>query len=123
MSISFRVRGPIPRYAPYKKFRSRLYVPADVRAWRNKIAATFKRVGGRRPTDQERMSISVHFQMVDSHADLDSIFHSLQDAVTKDALQMVDKEVHIGRVTHKCGEVTRKASEYVEIIVDYETPT
>jgi len=56
--------------------------------------------------------------MVRSHADLDSISHSLQDALSKDALHCVDKEW--AGTFRRVGSVKTKARESVEITVRYE---
>jgi hypothetical protein len=115
--VEFTVNGPVPRWAPYKKFRWRLYVPADTRAWRDRVAKAFLSAGGRRPRPTELVLWSTKYGMVRSHADLDSISHSLQDALSKDALRCVDKEWHIGGISHV--HVPSRRKEYVEVKVEY----
>jgi hypothetical protein len=91
--IEFTVRGPIPRTAPYKKgFRGRLYVPDDVKAWRRHIATNFILCGGRKPLPTEQIDVEYLYKFVDNHADHDSITHSAQDALSKDACKCDDKE-------------------------------
>jgi hypothetical protein len=116
--VAFKLDGPIPRWAPYKKFRYRLYVPADTKAWRLRIAAAFLKAGGRKPSALEQAEWSVSYRMVRSHADLDSISHSLQDALSKDALHCVDKEWHVGSIRHV--HVATKAAEGVSVTVEYK---
>lgn len=116
--VEFSVAGPLPRYAPYKKYRYRLYVPADVRAWRGRLAKAFLSAGGRAPNSSEQLWWSAAYSMVKSHADLDSLSHSLQDALSKDALHVVDKEWHIAGITH--AHVERKRQEAVVVRVEYK---
>lgn len=55
--------------------------------------------------------------MVRSHADLDSLSHSLQDALSKDALHCVDKEWW--GAFQRVGAVKTKARESVTITITY----
>ena len=92
-TIAISVDGPIPRVAPYKQgWKGRLFVPDDTRAWRRHIAANFKLAGGRKPYDDETVDVTYEYWMVRNHADLDSITHSAQDALSKDCLKADDKE-------------------------------
>lgn len=116
--VEFALDGPLPRWAPYKKFRWRLYVPADTMAWRLRLAKAFLSAGGRRATSDEQITWSASYRMVRSHADLDSLSHSLQDALSKDALHCVDKEWHVGHIKHS--HVQKKRQEGVMVKVEYK---
>ncbi len=115
--VAIRLKGPVPRKAPYVKFRYRLYVPADVRDWRARIARLFLRAGGRLARKGERVVVSYHYGFVASHADHDSITHSAQDALSKDALHCSDKEWFIEGITSV--RVPTKRDEFIEIVVTY----
>jgi len=116
--VAFGVLGPLPRFAPYKRFRSRIYVPSDTRKWRTRVATAFLEAGGRRPKKDEQVFVYVRFTMVKSHADLDSLYHSLQDALSRDALHCVDKEWHF-QVYHRRRHVSQKSQESVLVEVTY----
>lgn len=115
--ITFTVKGCVPRTAPYKKFRSHIYVPSDVKRWRRRIATAFLKCGGRIPDKEERVSVRYEYGFVKSHADHDSITHSAQDALSKDALHCSDKEWFIDGISSV--RVNTKANEYLKITVKY----
>ena len=115
--IKLRITGPVPRKAPYVKFRCVLYVPKDVRKWRARLAKAFLKAGGRVPAKGERLWASYHYGFVKSHADHDSITHSAQDALSKDALKCSDKEWFISGVSSV--RVPNKRDEFIQISVDY----
>ena len=92
--LRFQVHGPLPRRAPYIMARGRPIVPQDVRTWRNTIAQCFLSAGGRKPEKNEIVSVEALYYMVKNHCDLDSLYHSLQDALSKDALHISDKNWH-----------------------------
>lgn len=116
--INFVVKGPIPRTAPYKKFRSHLYVPGDVRKWRRKIADAFIKAGGVKPKKSERVFVTAIFFMIKNHCDIDSIYHSLQDALSKDALRVSDKHwSHHALLSQPFASTKR--NECVDIKVEY----
>lgn len=116
-TIAFRVNGPIPRKAPYAKFRGRLYVPSDLRGWRGHIAKNFLLAGGRKPYGTEQPDVVYQYTFKRSHADLDSITHSAQDALTKDALSCADKEWW-GRY-YRLGGAARGSKESLQVTVRY----
>ena len=115
----FYIKGPIPRTAPYKKFRSHLYVPADVKKWRSKIAKAFSRLPGfKSPEAGERVMVDTTWKFIKNHCDVDSIYHSLQDALSKDALHVSDKHwSHTAIINWPF--VDKKAQEGVHIVVVY----
>lgn len=117
-TVSFLVLGPIPRTAPYKQgFRGRLFVPDDTKAWRKHIAFNFLKAGGRKPKDTEQPYSEFRYLMVANHADLDSITHSAQDGLTKDALKCDDKEWW-GKY-YRNGEAESHDKEATHITVQY----
>ena len=117
--ISIVVSGPLPRWVPYKKGRRGvLYVTPEARLWRSRIAAAFLRAGGRKPLKGERVWVSYEYRMARSHADLDSITHSAQDALSKDALGVVDKE-WCGCYWRTHGQARSPTREAVRIGVRY----
>ena len=118
MAISLTIKGPIPRKAPYVKFRSIIYVPSDVKRWRRKLAEAFLKAGGRRPEKGERVVVSYLYGFVKSHADHDSITHSAQDALSKDALHCSDKEWFIGFI--RSSRVAAPRNEFLTVIVEYQ---
>lgn len=118
-TVAFSVKGPIPRTAPYKKgFRGRLYVPDDVKAWRRHIASNFLLVGGRKPLLTEQVMVTYTYTFVDNHADHDSITHSAQDGLSKDALKCDDKEWWAWCKSRRARAVSN-AQERLDIQVEY----
>ena len=118
-TITFTVKGSIPRTAPYKKgFRGRLFVPDDVRAWRRHIATNFLLLGGRKPLPTEQVDVEYLYHFTHSHADHDSITHSAQDALSKDACKCDDKEWW-GRYWSVGSMVDLNSEESIRITVKY----
>lgn len=115
--ISVRLKGPVPRKAPYVKFRSRIYVPSDVRRWRTALGKLALKAGLRRPEVGERVVVFYHYGFVKSHADHDSITHSAQDALSKDALHCADKEWFVGSITSV--RVPSKRDEFIKVTIEY----
>lgn len=116
-TVIFTLKMPIPRTAPYAKFRCKIYVPADVKRWREKIARCALKCGLRKPGKGERVVASYHYGFKKSHADHDSITHSAQDALSKDALHVSDKEWFVGSITSV--RVPNKYHEFIKITVEY----
>lgn len=84
------IAGAIPRKLPYKQGRWGPYVPPDVKVWRGRIANQCRVVGGP-PEKGDAVFVVVVLYMKKSHADLDSCYHSIQDALSKDAWGISDK--------------------------------
>lgn len=118
--VVFSVHGPVPRYAPYRRgYRGRPYVPDDLKRWRRRIAKAFLKAGGREPEKNEYVVSGIIYKFASlDHADLDSLTHSVQDALSKDALGLDDKE-WAGSYGMDRIYVGTKRDEGVEISVVY----
>ena len=82
--IKFEVSGPIPETdMPYKIVRGgRPIVTRDTRKFRARIEEAFLKAGGRRPVDGEVVRVFAHYYVTETHADLDSAYHSIQDGLS-----------------------------------------
>lgn len=93
MRWEFTVKGELPRWVPYIRTRYRTFVDAPTKKWRKKVARACKRHGVVKPLKGQKVMLHVQFTMLDgSRPDNDSLYHSLQDAVSKDHLHMADKD-------------------------------
>lgn len=112
------IKGKVPKKVPYASGRGgRPYVAKDTKAWRKKIARAFIKLGGRAPMLDEVPTLYVDYYLEKKHADMDSLYHSIQDALTKDALKINDNRYNFAG--HLCGIVGGPKQERVVIEVEY----
>lgn len=93
--------------------RWRTYVHRDCKAWRNRIAALAKKADLGRPDKGSTFFVEYEYGVSKSHADMDSLTHSAQDALSKDCLHMSDKEWN--GVYRIVAYVKTKGKEFVRI--------
>ena len=88
------VRAPLPRRVPYVFARRGPYVTQEAKEWRQAIAKACKKARVQKAPEGWTWHVEYTYCAKKDHADLDSLTHSAQDAVSKDYLHCVDKEFY-----------------------------